>query len=159
MDVSETASVGAIFTYAKGYNGANEVQLTNLTDDGSFMPETYGYMATLFSAYPGETFDPTNDGLGTIGLQAYSTLKLTDDLSLKATVFYATPEEDYTAAQLLAETTAYDYFLGGVLSSTYTIAEGAAIDTSVAYTTVDSANAATEDDPSLVAGFRLRVRF
>ncbi|SEA61931.1 hypothetical protein SAMN05660420_02638 [Desulfuromusa kysingii] len=155
--VSEAVTVGGIFTYAKGYDGADEAQITEFTDDGSFMPETYGTTATLFDIYPGSTFDPTGDRLGTIGVQGYSAIKLSDDLSMKATIFYAQPEEDYASGD--TTTSNYDSFLGGVVSSTYAIAKGAAIDTSVAYTTVDAGNSYTEDDPSLTAGFRLRVRF
>lgn len=159
MAVSETATAGAILTYAKGYNGANEAQVTDLTDDASFLPETYGFMQIMYSIYPGSTFDPSGNGMGVMGLQGYARLKLSDALSVTGSVAYATTDEDYTAAYKAANSDCWEDFVTYVGSLRYAVAANTNLDAVLSYTTVDAADADTPDDSQMVAGFRLAVNF
>ena len=150
--VSEAASVGAYFAYAKGYDDDDDtVQVDNLSDDGSFLPETYSFMATLFEVYGWDnTFDPAQNGKGVIAGQLYGSFKASDDLSFRAAVNYAQPEEDDDT---------YESFLTGIISARYAVAANTNLDLVAAYTMPDMEDSNDEDDARLTAGFRLAVNF
>jgi hypothetical protein len=91
--ISEAASVGGFLLYAAGDD--SDEQITNITDWGSFMPETYGYLATMQYVY-GETFEPI-DNAGIMSAALYGNFKSSDDLGFQAMIQYLTEEDDAVA--------------------------------------------------------------
>jgi hypothetical protein len=93
---SEVMTVGGFFLYAAGSGSDDEIQVTHITDFGSFMPETYGYLATMQYVY-GETFNPSGLNAGIISPAVYLDFKASDDLGFKFMAQYLMEEEDALA--------------------------------------------------------------
>ena len=89
--VSEAMAVGGFFLYAAGDD--EDIQITEITDWASWMPETYGYLATMQYVY-GETFNPFGLGAGIIAPALYATFQASDDLGFKAMAQYIMEEDD-----------------------------------------------------------------
>ncbi len=148
--ISEAATVGGIFTYAKAYNGANESQIVDFTAN-DYKPETYGYIANLAAAYSlGNAFDPTGQNTGVIGLQGYGHVKISDALAFKASLAYVMPEDDATN---------YKSFLTGGISARYALATNTSLDAGIIYSSPEGETGVTAEDAKTLGIARLIVTF
>ena len=84
-------------------------------------------------------------------------MKVSDDLSLRASVRWATPDEDPAAGYTGADY--WEDFITYVGSFRYKVAGNTNLDGVLSYTTVDAGNTQTPDDAQMIAGFRLAVNF
>ncbi|SHJ07494.1 hypothetical protein SAMN02745165_01490 [Malonomonas rubra DSM 5091] len=147
VGVSEAVSVGAVFTYAPGEDSDNQVVDLAAND---FSPENDGFMATTYGVFGlGDTFDPSGEGAGVVGIQPYVDFKISDSLAAHAHVGYAMTEDDDIAdfeATTLAASMRYQY------------AANTTIDVAASYTDVDSDDT-FEDDAATTFACRLNVNF
>ncbi|MCK4623098.1 MAG: hypothetical protein KAT62_12885 [Desulfuromonadales bacterium] len=107
--LNDTFTLGGMFFYAKGYDDADEDQLTHISDrNADWMPQEYGPNSTDFG-FVVNIFDYVSDVANNAGLPGapnidanagiiagavYVSAKVSDDLLLTGNVMYATPEED-----------------------------------------------------------------
>ena len=150
--IAETVTLGGVFTYAQAYDGANESQSVSLAGN-DFSPENYGYAGTLYSVYTAagaDTFDPTGQSKGVIGVEAYAAFKITDSFGVKGLVAYVQPQEDATN---------YDSFSTAGVSARYNLAANTSVDVSYSYSTPEAANSSVADDAGSVGFCRLTVAF
>jgi hypothetical protein len=151
MGFGEAVTAGAIFTYAAGQDGANEVQAVDLAAN-DFSPENWGFMGTLYTVYSAtgaDTFDPAGQNTGVIALQPYVDFKVSDDIALHAHVAYAEPEDDATN---------YDSFLTFAGSARYAFAANTNFDVALSHSTPD-AKTGYSDDANTTYACRLTVSF
>jgi len=124
--LSSALTLGGSLFYAQGYD--DKLQLTELSDFGSWLPWEYGYFETNYGLFSGSSFDPFKLNAGTVSLLVYGAYQASDDLGFKASVQYGMEEED-----ALAE---YDY-MSYNLSAQYMIAKNTQIFAQFNYLDVD----------------------
>ena len=100
-NITEMSKVGAELFYAKGYDGANEAQITGFSDWFTFTPMGYNTpQSGNFSAFQpnggSSPFDPSNDGAGALGGTLWAQFDPIENLKLGAKVGYWGTDTDNT---------------------------------------------------------------
>lgn len=93
-NITETVAAGVDILYAAGNDELDETQKTFITQTGSFEPFSRGPMWGIFYTLLGNSFDPSGDGAGTIGLQAYGKFKVAEPVTIQASLAYMEVEDD-----------------------------------------------------------------
>ena len=92
LNVSETVLGGIDFFYAASDDSADTVK-TWISQTGSWDPLFYGPMQYI-AGTNFNTFDPSGDEAGVIGLQLYGKIKAAEPVTIQASLAYLTPEDD-----------------------------------------------------------------
>ncbi|MBD1401140.1 porin [Pelovirga terrestris] len=153
--LSEQISAGLVLAYAKGYD--DKTQVTSFTDDGSFLPETYGFFETDYDSWADSDnaiFRIAEDGdrnAGSRAVQGYVHARIIDALSVRAMVGYAKPDEKGESN--------FKSMTYGVASANYQLAANTNLRGVYGYYKPKARVAAQEDDAKQVLAFNLIVRF
>jgi hypothetical protein len=146
MAAAENLKVGADIFYATGTEDANEDQLTELSDFGSFVKADRGAFETDIGPLPRNEFDPGGEDGGVTGFGIYANYTATESLLLQAHVGYFTPQEDVD----LDNVTVFN------LTATYTLAPGTTLAAGYNQTAPDADG--NPDSASLMA-MRFQIAF
>ncbi|PLY05565.1 MAG: hypothetical protein C0622_01645 [Desulfuromonas sp.] len=150
--VSETATLGAIFTYAMGSDD-DEIQLVDVAAN-DFSPENWGFMGTLYTVYSAsgaDTFDPSGDDAGVVGIQPYVDFKVSNDIALHAHIAYVQPED--------SGKTNLDNIWTYAASARYNFAPNTTIDVAASYSDADGKCEWDSADANTTYAARLTVSF
>ena len=149
------ATIGGLLLYSMGTDKGDELQLTELSDFGSFAPLSFGILdftdwGAIEDGLGRSSFDTCGTNAGIMALSVYGEKMVVDKLTVRGQLAYAMPSEDDVAvldsAVLLNAGVEYELLkdLSLFLSANYVIA--------------DAVGAGSSDDPFGLASM-IRLNF
>lgn len=148
--LSDAATLGAQFMFAKGADN-DEAQYVGLGNgfNGWDPIADVGTSLSNEQISLGRPFDFTGDAAGVVGGRLYANIKVSDAVSLGASVAYLEPEED--------KNTAIDSMTAAAAGITYAVLENTSLQAQVQWEEEDTQFG--KDDDAVQAGVGVFVRF
>jgi hypothetical protein len=96
------AKVGGLFLYAMGTDKADEIQMTHISDFGSFSPLSFGILdftdwGAVEDGFGRSSFAICGNNTGAIVFSGYAEKMVVDKLTVRGQIAYGMPEEDSVA--------------------------------------------------------------